>query len=148
MKRTLLIIAAALALAISVSAQENNRRQGQGFQRPDEATMLKMRTERMAKELGLDESQTAKLLELNQKYPGAMRGPGNPGMGRPKGDRQTPPEMTEEQVKEMQAAREAYENELKGILTEEQFKTWKENSNKRPQGRGPRGPRGGFGGEE
>ena len=53
----------------------------------------------------------------------------------------------------MQAAREAYENELKEILTEDQFKTWKENMNRRQQGQGrpggygPGGPgRGGFGG--
>ena len=48
---------------------------------------------------------------------------------------------------------EAYENELKEILTEDQFKTWKENMNRRQQGQGrpggygPGGPgRGGFGG--
>ena len=57
--------------------------------------------------------------------------------------------MSEEQIQEMQKAREAYEAELKEILTEDQFKTWKENQNRRPQGRpggfGPGGP-GGFGG--
>ena len=73
--------------------------------------MIKMRTERMTKELGLNEEQSAKLLELNQKYPTAMfrghggpGGPGRPGMERPRrgnkkdgGERQ---ELTEEQKKE------------------------------------------------
>lgn len=200
MKKSLLI-AAALMLTISAFAQENNRRQG--FQRPDEATMIKMRTDRMVQELGLDETQAAKLLELNQKYPNAMRGPGMRGPGgpggqrmgmpqgepgneqnvsddksvkkakkarkakksenaeaqpegRPQGGRPGMPRLTEEQMKEMQAAREAYENELKEILTEDQFKTYKENQNRRPQGRpggfgpggfGPGGP-GGFGGND
>ncbi len=203
MKKSLLI-AAALMLTISAFAQENNRRQG--FQRPDEATMIKMRTDRMVQELGLDETQAAKLLELNQKYPNAMRGPGMRGLGgpggqrmgmpqgepgneqnvsddksvkkakkakkarkakksenaeaqpegRPQGGRPGMPRLTEEQMKEMQAAREAYENELKEILTEDQFKTYKENQNRRPQGRpggfgpggfGPGGP-GGFGGND
>ena len=191
MKKTVLI-ATALVLAISAFAQGNYSRQG--FERPDEATMIKMRTDRMVQELGLDETQAAKLLELNQKYPFAMRGPGMRGPGgpggqrmggpqgepgndqkasddnsgkkakkakknkkanqsesteaqpqaRPEGGRPGRPQMTEEQMKEMQAAREAYENELKEILTEDQFKTYKENQNRRPQGRGPGGP-GGFG---
>ena len=69
MKKTLLITTA-LLLTVMAFAQGNR----QGFQRPDEATMVKMRTERMAQQLGLDETQTAKLLELNQKYPNAMMG--------------------------------------------------------------------------
>ena len=174
MKKTLFVIAAALLLSICAFAQENRR---QGFERPDEATMLKMRTDRMARELGLDEAQTAKLLELNQKYPNTMMGPrmgeqGRPGMGRPPRDGMNDQNATEEnapkkdrkarkaeekkaqeaQIKEMEAAMEAYENELKGILTEEQFKTYQENKNRRMQQmqqRGPGGPggpgRGGFG---
>ncbi|MBQ8061912.1 MAG: DUF4890 domain-containing protein [Bacteroidales bacterium] len=177
MKRTLLI-ATALLLSVGAFAQENR----QGFQRPDEATMIKMRTERMAQQLGLDEAQTAKLLELNQKYPNAMMGgPGGPGMGRPSREARDEQNATDEnangkkvkkakkakkaekaegetndresRMKEMQASMEAYETELKGILTEEQFKTWQENRNRRPEGRGPGGPggqgrpggRGGFG---
>ncbi len=144
MKKTMLIAAAVLTLSLAASAQGRGQRpQGE---RPDEATMIKMRTERMTKELGLDEEQSAKLLELNQKYPTAMfrgnggpGGPGRPGMERPRrgnkkdgGERQ---ELTEEQKKAMEEAkeaREAYETELKEILTEEQFKTWQE---KRPGGR-------------
>ena len=174
MKKSLFVITAALLLSICAFAQENRR---QGFERPDEATMLKMRTDRMARELGLDEAQTAKLLELNQKYPNTMMGPrmgeqGRPGMGRPPREGMNDQNATEEnapkkdrkarkaeekkaqeaQIKEMEAAMEAYENELKGILTDDQYKTYQENKNRRMQQmqqRGPGGPggpgRGGFG---
>ena len=76
------LIAAALTLSLASFAQENGtdrRQRGGRPERPDEATMIKMRTERMVEELGLDEAQGAKLLELNQKYPQAMMGPGGPG---------------------------------------------------------------------
>lgn len=205
MKKNLLIIAAALAFSVCAFAQGYGQRpQGQ---RPDEATMIKMRTDRMVQQLGLDEAQAEKLLELNKKYPTAMfgrpggpgmGGPGpGPGMGRPPRGGQRPdqdmtqgqdqakdqenkadgkkdkksrknkkggkpekanvqaqsegqaqpeggrpergrPELTEEQKKafeEARAAREAYEAGLKEILTEEQFKTWQESRNRRPQGR-------------
>lgn len=148
------LIAAALTLSLASFAQENGadrRQRGGRPERPDEATMIKMRTERMVEELGLDEAQGTKLLELNQKYPHAMMGPGGPdgpgrgpGMGRPakksdknKGER---PELTEEQkerMKEMKADREAYEAGLKEILTEEQFKTWQEKGNRPPRGGRP-----------
>ena len=191
MKKTLIITATALMLCVGANAQEDGQRQRR--ERPDEATMLKERTDRMAKEYGLDEAQTAKLLELNQKYAGKMGpmmgGPGGPGMGRPPRDAQKDeqatednttksskkakkskkakttdnadtnsgenvqqgggrpggmPRMTEEQMKEMRANREAYEAELKGIMTEKQFETYQNNMKRGPQGRGPGGPRGGF----
>ena len=178
MKKILLLIVAA-SLSMAAFAQDNGQRQGR--ERPDEATIIKLRTERMIKMLGLDETQGARLLELNKKYPNVgMRGPGGPGgpgMGRPprnpegqgaegntdakvkkgkkdkKGDKGERPELTEEQKQKMEQARqesEAYEAELKKILTEEQFKTWQESRNRPPQGRGPGGPGrpGGFGGGE
>ena len=148
------LIAAALTLSLASFAQENGtdrRQRGGRPERPDEATMIKMRTERMVEELGLDEAQGAKLLELNQKYPQAMMGPGGPGgpgrgpgMGRPakkgdknKGERPEPTEEQKERMKEMKADREAYEAGLKEILTEEQFKTWQEKGNRPPRGGRP-----------
>ena len=162
------LIAAALTLSLASFAQENGTDRGQRGgrpERPDEATMIKMRTERMVEELGLDEAQGTKLLELNQKYPHAMMGPGGPGgpgMGRPQRDGQRPeakgdtpknqkdkkvkkdkkdknekPQMTENQMEQMKADREAYEAGLKEILTEEQFKTWQEKGNRPPRGGRP-----------
>ena len=182
MKKSLLIIAAALMLSVSAFAQWDNG--GQGFQRPDPAVMIQMRTDRMVQELGLDEAQAAKLLELNQKYPNAMMGGRGPRMnGRRNGqevnqdeaNQETtgkkakkakknkkaeaetqvepqeggrpamPPGMDEEKIKEMQSDAEAYDAELKEILTEDQYKTYQENKNRRPQG-GPGGPGGRPGG--
>ena len=180
MKKSLLVIAAALMLSVSAFAQWGNG--GEGFQRPDPAVMIQMRTDRMVQELGLNETQAAKLLELNQKYPNAMFGGRGPRMnGRrdgqnvnqdeanqettgkkakkakknKKAEAETqvepqegrpgmPPGMDEEKVKEMQSDAEAYDAELKEILTEDQYKTYQENKNRRPQG-GPGGP-GGPGG--
>ena len=183
MRKSLLVIAAALMLSVSAFAQWGNG--GEGFQRPDPATMIQMRTDRMVQELGLNETQAAKLLELNQKYPNAMFGGRGPRMnGRrdgqnvnqdeanqettgkkakkakknKKAEAETqvepqeggrpgmPPGMDEERFKEMQSAAEAYEAELKEILTEDQYKTYQENKNRRPQGRGPGGPGGRPGG--
>ena len=171
MKKSLLLIAA-LVLSISAFAQWGGN--GQGFQRPDPETMIKMRTDRMVQELGLDETQAAKLLELNQKYPNPMGRPGmggpgrpgGPGMGRPDEGPKTDENVTDEgnakksrkekraekakqaetEQNEAQAAMEAYENELKEILTEDQYKTYKENQSHRFEGRGQGGPGGRPGG--
>lgn len=156
-----MLICASMALLLSSGAFAQGNGQRPQRERPDEATMVKMRTERMVKELGLDETQEAKLLELNQKYPrmmmGGPGGPGGPGMGRPTMDGQHldgddsgdtakkakpdkkkyeggRPQMTEEQMNQMKADREAYEAGLKEILTEEQFKTWQESRNRPPRG--------------
>ena len=141
MKKVLCLTIAALALTLGAYAQENGQRQR--GERPDEATMVKMRTERMVKELGLDATQEAKLLELNQKYPHVMMGPGGPGrdghggpgMGRPPKDDNNGDKSREDRMKEIQAEREAYDAGLKEILTEDQYNTWQENRDKRPQGR-------------
>ena len=176
MKKTLLIAAAALSLSVAAAAQGFGQRPQGG--RPDEATMIKMRTERMTQQLGLNEEQSTKLLELNQKYPNAMfggpgvpGGPGGPGMGRPprgprpdenvaqgndkdekaanpkknkkrdkKRDKKPDAGRDDARMNEFQTNREAYEAELKQILTEEQFKTWQESRIQRQQGRGPGGP--------
>lgn len=176
MKKSLLITAAALLLSVCAFAQEFGG--WQRGERPDEATIIKMRTDRMVQQLGLDETQAAKLLELNQKYPNVMRGgrPGGPGMGRPqrgerpeefvpsvenqdnaassdkkqkkdkkakkeqkKKDKEAEKAAMDEQSKDM----EAYEAELKEILTNDQYKTWEDFKNNRPQG--PGGRPGGFG---
>ncbi|MBQ6254235.1 MAG: DUF4890 domain-containing protein [Bacteroidales bacterium] len=174
MRKVFIFTVAALALSAGAFAQDFPQGPPQGG-RFDPEAMIQMRTQRMVRELGLDEAQEAKLLELNKKYsdtimarPGGR--PGGPGMGRPgnppqegqnadaanadtKAAKKAAKKAKKEQRKqeeaqaadEAKAALEAYENELKEILTEDQFKTYQENKNRRPQGRGPGGP-GGFGG--
>ena len=88
MKKLMIMAVMALALSLNANAQQDAPQMGQ---RMDRSEMIKMRTEAMAKEYGLDEAQQKKLLELNKQYPEAMprmgmRGGGpRPGMGRPRG---------------------------------------------------------------
>ena len=175
MKKATIIALSALMLSIGAFAQ------GQG--RPDKATMIQERTNRMAEKYGLDETQKAKLLELNKEFfekmgpgmmgpgmmgPGMMgpgmgpgRGPGN--MGRPEQGRDTTkfrkdgkkrervkarPELDESQknemdarMKQMEENRTAYDEALKGILTEDQYSAYKKDQESRQGGPGA-GPRG------
>ena len=110
------------------------------------------------------EEDMQKLLELNTKYDGKMwRGPrGGQRMGRPgngqrrmDGNRQAPdslrmrdqrpPREGMGNMEEMRKTMEAYDAELKEILTEEQYKQYRADQEERmkrgPQGWGERGNR-------
>ena len=124
--------------------------------------MAKHRTEKMVKDYDLNESQAAKLLELNTKYADKMRphrgprGPHGPhGMkgqrpeppkGDMKGERPEPPtkEMKAEMEKkraEMEKEQKAYDAELQKILTPDQYKLYQHDMQKHRKG-GPRpGPK-------
>lgn len=153
MKKLMMTMVAALMLTATAMAQENNgRREGRNF---DPAEMAKAQTERMVQEYGLNEAQKAKLLELNTQYAGKMRmggrggqrggqrfgGPqgGNQQGGMQQGERPSREQM-EARMKEMRENREAYNAELKNILTEEQFSKYEEAEKQRMErfGRGPR----------
>ena len=150
----------ALTMTATMMAQGTRQERNQRGQF-DRTEMLKQRTTETAKELGLNEEQTAKLLELNTKYADRMR-PQMRGqrMDRPerremgnRGDSltrnpqgQQRMRMTEEEMNNMRDAQKAYDSELKTILTEEQFNKYKEAEQRRLQQRG--GQRGGqFGGQ-
>ncbi len=147
-------------MATTAMAQDN---QGPRPERKiDKAEMVKMRTERMAKEYGLDASQQEKLLVLNTEYADKMpmRGQRGPRGGRPGGPRpekvdgttgatpqnnaqmEKPESPSREQMEarrnEMRANREAYNGELKKILTPEQFAKY-EAAEKQRMERGHRG---------
>lgn len=144
----------AASVSLSAMAQEQGvqRGQGQGM-RFDPTEMAQRRTDMMAERYGLDQGQKEKLLELNKKYPGMMMmGPrmggqrpgaggdgqarrqrpqqGNgdnpqagqgqgqrPGFGPGQGPGRGPGRMDPEQMKE-------YEEGLKSILTDEQYKKY------------------------
>ncbi len=157
MKKTILAIAAALMMSVNMTAQENTAENKNERQRPDMTEMVKHRTDETAKKYGLNEEQTAKLLELNTKYMGQM-GPRRGGMREGRGmrpdsmrhQRQRPegemkegqrpnarPEMRgqhPERRGDRQGFRrnmEEYNNELKKIMTEEQYKAYQEDMEKR-----------------
>ena len=145
----------AMTTSLSVSAQDAPP---QGRQRMTKEEMVQRRTDFMAQQYGLDDSQKQKLLELNTKYadvmpmmgprPGGPRG-GRPGQMRP----QNPPsdngngEMRRgghgpgfgggprphfdpEKFKE-------YENGLSQIMTQEQYSKYEDNKKARMERRRP-----------
>lgn len=125
----------ALAMCSMAFAQDNIQRQGH---RPDPAQMAQRMTDMMAQRYGLDDTQKASLLKVNTEYAGKMpmmrrphHGP-RPGMqgGRPGAMRQDSAqaqrprpsrEEMEKRFKEMRANQEAYNAEVKKILTDEQY---------------------------
>ena len=144
MKKMMMALAAVIMISSSAMAQEQN---GQRPERKmDRNEMIKHRTDRMVKDYGLNEEQGKKLLELNTSFADKM-----PGARGNRGERPSREEM-EAQREKMRATMDAYNAELKNILTEEQFSKYQEDSKKfrngrgqgrggRGQGRGSRGPR-------
>jgi hypothetical protein len=96
--------------------------------------MIQERTDRMAEKYGLDDAQKAKLLELNKEYSFRMERPEDRQHERmrqkPALDEKKKLEF-EARMKEMQARREAYEEALKGILTEDQYKAYQKDQEHR-----------------
>jgi len=160
MKRNIVALAALMTISTAAFAQDDNQQQQQRPPKMDRTEMMKMQTERMTKELNLTDAQKTQVQALNEKYADKM-GPMGGGPGGPRGPRggqrpqkdaqqtdattgatqQKRPELTDEQkqkmdamMKEHRAAREAYETELKGILTEDQFKTYQTNQKQRRGG--------------
>ena len=154
----ILAFAAAVMMSANVMAQ-NERPQGQQM---DRAEMLKLRTDQMVKDYGLNEDQAKKVLDLNTKYADKipmMRGRGGQGQRgeRPQGQegqRQRPQgdarpqgqggQRSQADFEEMRKNMEDYNAELQKIMTEEQFKKYTENNSRRGgqgqrgQGQGPR----------
>ena len=151
MKQLLMTIVAAVMFSSAAMAQDQEK----GKKKEE---MAKHRTEKMVKDYDLNESQAAKLLELNTKYADKMRphhgprGPHGPhGMkgqrpeppkGDMKGERPEPPtkEMKAEMEKkraEMEKEQKAYDAELQKILTPDQYKLYQHDMQKHRKG-GPR----------
>ena len=165
MKKTILAIAAAMMMSANVMAQGNQQRP-----QMDPAEMMKARTEQMVKEYGLNEEQAKKLEVLNtnfaQKMPMMPMMRGQRGQGqRPQGQMgqgQRPQRQQGDTIRrgerpqgqgqrgqmnfeEMRKNMEEYNAELQKIMTEEQFKKYTENNQRRMGQRGQRG--GNFGGQ-
>ena len=151
-------IAAAVMMSSTMLAQENKPEGRPEMKRGDRTEMMKKRTEETVQRYGLNEEQAAKLLELNTRYAEKM-GPRGPRMGRqqgqrpdsmkqrkPKGEMKEAPQNGERKpemrgnFEEMRKNMEAYDAELQKIMTEEQFKAYKADQEKRMK-EGPRGRR-------
>ena len=161
------LAAAILMCSAAVAQEEQQKKGPRPEKKFDKTEMVKHRTDETVKQYSLNEKQAAKLLELNTKYADKMgpgpRGPHRGGPGRhhgmrpgPKPDGETAatpqqpkdekkrPELTEEQKAKMKAEREemqetmkAYDAELQKIMTDEQYKQYKADMEKRRQ-QGPR----------
>lgn len=151
MKRMIMAFAALVMMSSAAMAQKNDTTKAA---RPDRTEIIKKRTEAVALRYGLNEEQKAKLLELNTKYDGRMR------MGAPgRGDRRMRPVMREPMKKAdikgdsvagrpakadggknmkrpvprkpMANGMQQYDEELKTIMTEEQYTKYKADMQKR-----------------
>lgn len=118
-----------------------------------------LRTERMAKELSLTDEQKAKVLELNKEYRDVLaQNPRQNNMRprrQPQADGATSateqqqqkrerPQLTDEQKAEMKQnmeKRKAYNDQLKTILTEEQYQKYQKTQMRRSPRQGLGGPR-------
>lgn len=127
-----------------------------------------LRTERMAKELSLTDEQKAKVLKLNKEYQDVLaqnprqnnmrprrqpQADGATGATEQQQQKRERPQFTDEQKAEMKQnieKRKAYNDQLKTILTEEQYQKYQKTQMRRSprQGQGglrrqggPRGPR-------
>lgn len=149
MKKMILTMAVALMISGSVFAQsENAKRQTP----PSKEQIAERMTEGMVKHYGLNDTQKTALLKLNKEYaekmPMRMGRPGGPRGQRPSGEgfrpdstqqRQRPSkEEMDKRMEEMKKVRDAYDSELKKILTDDQYKQYQTDQ----KNRGPRGPRG------
>lgn len=114
-----------------------------------------LRTERMRKELSLTEEQATKVLALNKEYQDVLSQDPRMGGMRPQGqqaDGETAataqqqrqrPQFTDEQKAEMKQRmekRKAYNDQLKTILTAEQFEKYQKTQMRRGTRRGQGGP--------
>ena len=132
-----LMMTAMLMLAMTAAMAQSNKPA-----KMDAATL----TEFLVKQLGLNSTQKTKVSALNKKYESVLGGPGmgGPGMGGPRPERGNRegnneqrgqrPELTDSQKQQRQTQRQAYEKELKGILTDDQYKSYQNMG--RPQGNG------------
>lgn len=143
MKAKIWALAAMLMISASTFAQGENRERKAP---PTKEEMAQRMTNRMVSQYGLDDTQKTALLKLNQEWAGKMpqgfRG-GRPNRAQGDSARTQRPsrEEMEKRGAEMRANREAYNAELKKILTDKQYKKYTDDQKNRRQGGGQRGPR-------
>lgn len=155
MKKTVCFMALMLAVCSAcVKAQNEERPQGE---RPkmDKTEMAQKRTDEMAKQYGLSEKQTKKLLEVNKEYAEKMRPMGRPPR-RPDNGQSTDNQVERKQPlerpnngnmddmrKKMDSEREAYNAKVKKIMTDEQYSKFEQDQKKMGPARGQRPPQDG-----
>ncbi len=156
MNKLVLTMIAMVTMSLSAMAQDTTQVRRQF--NPEQ--MAKMRTDAVVKKYGLSEDQAKKLLDLNTRFAGKIRPMGPMGGQRRGGQRMQgdrPQRMNPDSLRaqgqrrgqgqrgggfnreEMQKNMEDYNNELKSILTPEQYEAYqKDEQQNRRQFNGPR----------
>ena len=156
MKKLVLTMIAMVTMSLGAMAQDTAQVRRQF--NPEQ--MAKMRTDAVVKKYGLNEEQAKKLLDLNTRFAGKIRPMGPMGGQRRGGQRMQgdrPQRMNPDSLRaqgqrrgqgqrgggfnreEMQKNMEDYNNELKAILTPEQYEAYqKDEQQNRRQFNGPR----------
>lgn len=157
MKKIIFTIIALLSMGTVMAQDAQQGRPNRGMHQGFKPMTVEERSEKMAKDMELNEDQAAQVKALNEKYASMWE---RPNFG-PRPDGQAPDsikrptkemreammkEMTEKMT-EMNKQREAYNEELKKIVGDEKFEKYQKDQRKqmrRMMNRG--GMRGGFGG--
>lgn len=156
MKKLVLTMIAMVTMSLSAMAQDT----AQVRRQLNPEQMAKMRTDAVVKKYGLNDDQAKKLLDLNTRFAGKIRPMGPMGGQRRGGQRMQgdrPQRMNPDSLRaqgqrrgqgqrgggfnreEMQKNMEDYNNELKSILTPEQYEAYqKDEQQNRRQFNGPR----------
>lgn len=156
MKKLVLTMIAMVTMSLCAMAQDTAQVRRQF--NPEQ--MAKMRTDAVVKKYGLNDDQAKKLLDLNTRFAGKIRPMGPMGGQRRGGQRMQgdrPQRMNPDSLRaqgqrrgqgqrgggfnreEMQKNMEDYNNELKAILTPEQYEAYqKDEQQNRRQFNGPR----------
>ena len=145
------MVLAIIALMVSASMMaQNDMKKKPADRTADKTEMVKQRTSMMVERYGLDETQAEKLLALNTEFSDRMaprmnhgprpqmsdRNPEGRPQGRPQGRPNFNPGQMDSLRAKMKESREAYEAGLKTIMSEDQFKQYKDDEQQRMQNRG------------
>lgn len=135
MKKSLLLVALLFVGSMAMAQNTDSNADQQKRQMPNAEEMVNRQTERMVKELSLNDSQKAQLLKLNKEYMGKIgRGMRGPRQQNADNNSQAPTkEQMEKMRTERKASMDAYNTELKKILTDEQYTLYQKKQQERMQ---------------
>lgn len=128
MKRFYLLLASFVLVCGMAMAQPQGEPGGQG-RAFDPSKMAEMRTEQMAKELSLNNTQKAAVLSLNKELFSNMQAQG--AKVRPEGSEKPDRAEMRKMFKQMQAMRADFNERLQKILTPEQYQKYQKNEEAR-----------------
>lgn len=135
MKKIMMTMVALLTMTAAMAQQSDNKQQ-----RPPKKPDVQQMTERMAKELNLDDAQKAKVLALNKEYEDVIGGPGmrgghhgGPRGPRPDGETGASPKAQNDKAQAKDGEQKTDKRPQRPELTEEQKAEMKQRMAKRQE---------------